>query len=63
LPAHFRDELNKKEEEQKLPNTIHPSFIYNVQYNIYMPLDERYRMNLILKIDNPPESKDEEDEK
>jgi len=38
-------------------------FIYNAQYNIYMPLDERYRMNLLLKIDNPPEDKDDEDMK
>lgn len=26
-----------------------------------MPPDERIRLNLLLKIDNPPENKDEED--
>jgi hypothetical protein len=26
-----------------------------------MPMDERYRINLLLKIDNPPEDKDEEE--
>jgi hypothetical protein len=28
-----------------------------------MPMDERYRINLLLKIDNPPEDKDEEEAK
>lgn len=63
LPAHFRDELNKPEEEEVVPKLINPLFIYNAQYNIYMPLDERNRLNLLLKIDNPPENKDEEENK
>lgn len=61
LPAHFRDEINKPVVEPELPSIINPIFIYNAQYNIYMPPDERVRLNLLLKIDNPPENKDEED--
>jgi hypothetical protein len=61
LPAHFRDEIAKAEkEEAELPKIINPVFIYNAQRNIFLPQDERFRMNLILKIDNPPEDKDEE---
>jgi hypothetical protein len=59
LPAHFRDELTKEEPEEEVPKIINPIFIYNAQKNIYMPMDERYRVNLLLKIDNPPEDKDE----
>lgn len=61
LPAHFRDELTKEEPEEELPKVINPTFIYNGQKNVYMPLEERYRINLLLKIDNPPEDKDEEE--
>lgn len=42
---------------------VNPLFIHNAQLNLYMPQDERYRHNLLLKIDNPPENKDEEEEK
>ncbi len=61
LPAHFRDELTKVEAEEELPKVINPTFIHNGQKNTYMPLEERYRINLLLKIDNPPEDKDEEE--
>lgn len=61
LPAHFRDELTKEEPEEELPKIINPTFTFNAQQNIFMPLDERYRINLLLKIDNPPEDKDEEE--
>lgn len=61
LPAHFRDELNAKEEEEALPKIANPMFIHNAQHNLYMPPDERNRINLLLKIDNPPENKDEEE--
>lgn len=43
-----------------MPKLINPSFIYSAQRNIYLHQDERFRMNLILKIENPPEDKDEE---
>jgi hypothetical protein len=55
--------LTKAEPEEELPKIINPTFIYNAQKNIYMPMDERYRVNLLLKIDNPPEDKDEEEMK
>jgi hypothetical protein len=38
LPAHFRDELTKVEAEEELPKVINPTFIYNAQKNVYMPL-------------------------
>ena len=47
--------------EEAVPKIVNPLFIYNAQYNIYMPQDERQRLNLLLKIDNPPINKDEED--
>lgn len=62
LPAHFREDLTSKKEEESLPKIVNPLFVHNGQYNIYMPLDERHRFNLLLKIDNPPENKDQEDE-
>lgn len=62
LPAHFRDEINAKEEEEPTPKIVNPIFIHNGQFNIYMPQDERNRVNLLLKIENPPENKDEEEE-
>ena len=61
LPAHLRDEITKKEEEAEMPKIINPNFIYNQQRNLYLPQDERYRINLLLKIENPPEDKDEEE--
>ena len=33
---------------------------HNAQHNVYMPLEERQRMNLLMKIDNPPLNKDED---
>jgi hypothetical protein len=45
------------------PKLTNPQFIYNAQHNIYLPQDERYRINLLLKIDNPPENRDEEEQK
>lgn len=60
LPAHFRDDLTAKREEEPLPKIVNPIFVHNGQYNIYMPQDERHRFNLILKIHNPPESKEQD---
>lgn len=57
LPAHFRDEINNGEEEEGMPKLIHPQFLYNQQQNLIMPEDERYRVNLLLKLENPPEDK------
>jgi hypothetical protein len=39
LPAHFREELTKKEEPENLPKIANPVFIYNSQYNLFMPQD------------------------
>jgi hypothetical protein len=61
LPAHFREELTKPEVDEAPPKIVNPLFIYNGQYNLYMPADERQRHNLLLKIDNPPLSKEEEE--
>ena len=58
LPAHFRDEFDKKEEPEPLPKIVNPLFIHNAQQNLYMPQDERHRINLLLKIENPPMNKD-----
>ena len=50
LPAHFRDEINQETEEEDEPKLINPLFLYNQQQNLFMPEDERFRVNLKLKI-------------
>jgi hypothetical protein len=41
---------------------IKPHFHFSQQYQICLPTDEKYRRNLLLKIDNPPKDKSQEEE-
>jgi hypothetical protein len=36
---------------------IRPNFHFSEQYQICLPTDEKYRRNLILRIENPPKDK------
>lgn len=56
IPSHLRNEILKvvTEEDFPEPKHVNPLFLYSQQNNIFLPQDERHRINLHLKIDNPP---------
>ncbi len=41
---------------------ILPEFHYSEQYQVSLPVDEKYRRNLLLRIRNPPKDKSVEEE-
>lgn len=61
MPAKLREEVQKLRAEKEIPHMIQPNFHYSEQYQVSLPADEKYRRNLILKIQNPPKDKSQEE--
>jgi hypothetical protein len=60
MPAKLREEVQKLKDDGQIPQMIQAHFHYSEQYQICLPQDEKYRRNLLLKIDNPPKDKSQE---
>ena len=45
-----------------MPEILQPLLKYGEQMQVFMPLDERHRYNLLAKLNHPPKAKLENDD-
>lgn len=61
MPAKLRKDTQAAE-EIPTPEIAEPLLKYTEQLQVYLPMDERHRYNLLLKIKHPPKIKIENEE-
>lgn len=61
MPAKLRKDIEAAE-VSPMPEIAEPLLKYTEQLQVYLPQDERYRYNLMLKLEHPPKIKMDSEE-